>query len=92
MVSLIAFGLPGKLNIKQEPRVPPICLERIAVGTKVNEIALICSPKPSKILSQTAAVASGVTSRSAGPVPPVVTTTHQPISSTNSFIACSITC
>ena len=36
------------------------------------------SPKPGRSLSQTAAVASGVTSRLAGPVPPVVTTRQQP--------------
>ena len=37
----------------------------------------ICSPKPGISLSPTASVASGVTSRRAGPVPPVVSTRWQ---------------
>jgi len=37
---------------------------------------------PGIILAQTALVASGVTSRGAGPVPPVVTTRQQPSRST----------
>jgi hypothetical protein len=48
------------------------------VGTWRKEIARICSPNPGNILSQTASVASGVTSLGAGPVPPVVIITEQP--------------
>jgi hypothetical protein len=55
----------------------------------LSEIALICSPNPGSILSQTASVASGVTSRGAGPVPPVVMISEQP-SSDNSIKACSM--
>ena len=72
--SLIDFGLPGKLIIKLLPLRPAVCLDKIAVGTNFKDSVLISSPKPGIILSQTASVASGVTSRFAGPVPPVVTT------------------
>ena len=54
----------------------------------------ICSPKPGISLVATASVASGVTSRGAGPVPPVVSTRSQRASSTSSrraaeIVACS---
>ena len=80
-VSLIDLGDPGKLTIKQDPLVPAICLDRMAVGTYFREMDLILSPNPGKTLSQTAFVASGVTSLGAGPVPPVVKTREQPRSS-----------
>ena len=66
--------LPGRLTMSELPRMPAICRDRIAVGTKLSDTARISSPKPSRILSQIDSVASGVTSRFAGPVPPVVTT------------------
>src|SRR5687767_1007788 len=72
--SRMALGLPGRLTINELPRIPAIWRDRIAVGTNLSDTARISSPKPSRILSQTASVASGVTSRLAGPVPPVVTT------------------
>ncbi len=75
--SLIALGFPGRLRIKVLPLIPATCLERIAVGTYWRDAVLICSPKPGSIFSQTASVASGVTSRKAGPVPPVVMTRLQ---------------
>ena len=56
----------------------------IAVGTKRRLIWRICSPKPGISLSATASVASGVTSRLAGPVPPVVSTSGQRSTSTSS--------
>ena len=83
-VSLIDLGDPGKLTIKQDPRVPAICLDRMAVGTYFRDMDLILSPKPGRTLSQTAFVASGVTSLGAGPVPPVVKMRVQPSSSLNS--------
>ena len=43
-----------------------------------NEVDRMSSPKPGSNFSHTATVASGVTSRTAGPVPPVVTTRQQP--------------
>src|SRR5262249_50440513 len=75
--SRMALGLPGRLTISEWPRTPAICRDRIAVGTTFSETARISSPKPSRSLSQTASVASGVTSRRAGPVPPVVPTRQQ---------------
>src|SRR5574339_350371 len=68
----IALGLPGKFRTKVRLRMPAVCRERIAVGTYVRLFALINSPKPGNILLHTASVASGVTSRTAGPVPPDV--------------------
>jgi len=69
--------------------MPAVCRDSTAVGTCLSEIARICSPKPGNILSQTASVASGVTSLGAGPVPPVVMMSEQP-SSQSSINACSI--
>jgi hypothetical protein len=63
----------------------------MAVGTYFRLTARICSPNPGMTLSATASVASGVTSRGAGPVPPVVSTRLQPFRSTSSFSVASIT-
>ena len=60
--------------ISAKPRITATWRLRIAVGTKRRLIWRICSPKPGISLSATASVASGVTSRLAGPVPPVVST------------------
>src|SRR5215471_2728861 len=65
--------------------------DRIAVGTNSRLIRRICSPNPGKTLSATASVASGVTSRIAGPVPPVVSTRWQRSRSTSSTSVVSIT-
>ena len=60
---------------------PAVCLDRMAVGTPSRREALrISSPKPGKSLWQTFSMASGVTSRGAGPVPPVVTIRAHPLS------------
>src|SRR6202035_1631460 len=72
--SRMALGLPGRLTISDLPRMPAICRDRIAVGTTFSDTARMSSPKPSSSFSHTASVASGVTSRRAGPVPPVVHT------------------
>ena len=53
--------------------MPAVCRESIAVGTTFSEVARMSSPKPGIIFSHTCSVASGVMSRTAGPVPPVVT-------------------
>ena len=90
-VSLIALGWPGRLRISALPRITPTCRDRIAVGTNFRLICRICSPNPGISLSATASVASGVTSRCAGPVPPVVSTRWQPSPSTSSFSVASIT-
>lgn len=52
--------------------MPAVWRERMAVGTYVRLSLRISSPKPGSILEQTDSVASGVTSRTAGPVPPEV--------------------
>ena len=69
-VSAMALGWPGRLMISALPRITATWRDRIAVGTKVRLIWRICSPKPGMVLCATASVASGVTSRGAGPVPP----------------------
>ena len=88
--SSIAAGLPGRLMISVRPRLPASCRERIAVGTDCKDTARICSPNPGYKRSHTALVASGVTSRGDGPVPPVVTTSAHPVSSTSSRSVASI--
>ncbi len=90
-VSLIAFGWPGRLRISALPRITPTCRDRIAVGTYLRLTRRISSPKPGITLCATASVASGVTSRAAGPVPPVVSTSWQPATSTSSISVRSIT-
>ena len=82
-VSVMDLGWPGKLMIKHLPRMTATCLDKIAVGTKRRLICRICSPKPGISLSATASVASGVTSRGEGPVPPVVKTKAQPASTSS---------
>src|SRR5438874_7912623 len=68
-VSLIAFGWPGRFKISARPRMTPTWRDRIAVGTYLRLTCRICSPKPGRILCATDSVASGVTSRGAGPGP-----------------------
>src|SRR3990167_96893 len=77
-VSAIALGWPGRLMMRHWSRTTATWRERMAVGTKRRLIWRICSPKPGISLCATASVASGVTSRRAGPVPPVVSTRLQP--------------
>ena len=89
-VSAMDFGCPGRLTMSARPRMTAVWRDRMAVGTKRRLIWRICSPKPGITLSATASVASGVTSRGAGPVPPVVSTRSQPSASTSSFSAASI--
>jgi len=75
--SAIAVGLPGKVMMSDEPRIPAVWRDKMAVGIRPIETARIASPNPGSILVQTASVASGVTSRGDGPVPPVVMTNEQ---------------
>ena len=84
-VSAIALGCPGRLMIKALPRITATWRDRIAVATKLRLIWRICSPNPGITLCATASVASGVTSRGAGPVPPVVSTRSHFASSTSSI-------
>ena len=78
------LGCPGRLMMSVLPRMTAVCRDRMAVGTKFRLMARICSPKPGSSRSATARVASGVTSRGAGPVPPVVRIRWQPTSSASS--------
>src|SRR5262252_7564707 len=67
-------GLPGRFRIKLVPRVPHSARLSAANLVFFMPSARIRSAIPSTRRSQTARVASGVTSRNATPVPPVVTT------------------
>ena len=70
--------------------MPAVWRESIAVGTYFRLTWRISSPNPGIILSHTASVASGVMSRTAGPVPPVVTIKQHSCTSAISFNAASI--
>jgi hypothetical protein len=67
----MARGLPGRVTIRERPRTPAPCRDRMAVGTSDDEAARIASPNPGKSKSITAAIPSGVRSRGAGQVPPL---------------------
>src|SRR4030043_2486534 len=71
--SFTALGLPGRLTIKHLPRLPATARLSIASGLFFIVTILIASVKPGIVLSITASVASGVTSRGDNPVPPLVT-------------------
>ncbi len=86
----IAFGLPGKLIITVWFLMPAVCLDRMAVGTNCRLVLRINSPKPGIIFVHTASVASGVTSRSDGPVPPQVIIKQQFSTSAILISVCSI--
>src|SRR5437867_1437294 len=89
-VSRIDLGWPGNLMMSEPLRTTATWRDRIAVGTNSRLILRICSPNPGMSLSATASVASGVTSRGAGPVPPVVSTRWQPTRSASSTSVDSI--
>lgn len=65
----IALGVPGRLRMRVVPRTPAVARERIVVGTAAKFVMRMASPKPGRIFSQTAIVASGAMSPAAGPVP-----------------------
>ena len=88
--SVMARGLPGRLTISVRPRTPAIARDKIAVGTVAKLRIRIASPKPGSSFSSTSRVASGVTSRRAGPVPPVVITRVQASRSHSSRNAAAI--
>ena len=83
--SAIDFGRPGRLMMSDLPRITATWRLRIAVGTKARPIWRICSPKPGITLSATASVASA-SRRGAGPVPPVVSTSAQPASTSSTSV------
>ena len=61
------------------PRMPAAARESIARGVMARDAARMASGMPGVRRSQTARVASGVTSRGEKPVPPVVTTRAAPV-------------
>jgi hypothetical protein len=64
---------PGTFTISALPRTPQTPRLNTANGVSFSPSARICSANPSSNRVQTAQVASGVTSRTVRPVPPVVT-------------------
>ena len=90
----MALGWPGRFMIRAArsgvSRITATWRDRIAVGTNCRLIWRICSPKPGISLVPTLSVASGVTSRRAGPVPPVVRIRWQWFRSTMSIRVFSI--
>eukprot|EP00962_Isochrysis_galbana_P025599 scaffold7914_cov118-Isochrysis_galbana.AAC.6 len=64
--------------MRQRPRAPAADRERAARGSWRSAALMSSSERPGRGLDRTASVASGVTSRGARPVPPVVSTTLTP--------------
>ena len=77
----MAAGRPGRLTISVVPRTPAVCRDRMAVGTASRLARRIASPKPGLSRVIAARGPSGVRSRGAGPVPPVVSTRSAPSAS-----------
>ena len=67
-------GLPGRLTMSVRPRIPAIARETIASGDDAAVATRAASGMPGTWRSITRRVASGVTSRGATPLPPVVST------------------
>jgi hypothetical protein len=84
LFALLAHGFGLLIELLLGHRIHPVDLRIGSVGTLFKLTARINSPKPGIMRAHTAAVASGVTSRGEGPVPPVVTTRQQPRRSTSS--------
>src|ERR1051326_2310614 len=70
--SLTALGLPGRVIINVRPRGPATPRESMPKGVCWRLAIRIASAMPGASRSIMASVASGVTSRGARPVPPVV--------------------
>ena len=70
--SFTADGLPGRLMISVFPFTPATALEIIARGVFLSPLYLMASGMPGISRVIISSVASGVTSRGEGPVPPVV--------------------
>ena len=71
-----AAGEPGRLTTSVAPRRPATPRESSAWGVRVSASERIASAMPGASRSITVEVASGVTSRGAKPVPPVVNTSN----------------
>ena len=72
-LSRTAFGEPGRLTINVPERMPQTPREIMAIGVCLSVSLRMASARPGASRSITASVASGVLSRGAKPVPPVVT-------------------
>ena len=70
--SRTAFGEPGRLTISVPDRIPQTPREIMAIGVFLKVSMRIASARPGASRSITRRVASGVLSRGAKPVPPVV--------------------
>ncbi len=70
--------LPGRLITRASPRTAACARDRGAKRVFSSDRVLISSPNPGRRFVVTASVASGVTSLSAIPVPPVVITSRHP--------------
>ena len=77
-VSRAACGLPGRLMTNVRSRTPATARDNAAWGCRSRLALSIAAGIPGIILCNTAAVASGVTSLGAQPVPPVVSTRLHP--------------
>ncbi len=82
-----APGLPGRLTIRQPPTTPALPRDSAANGVSAAARARRCSAIPGASRSTTSSVASGVTSRGARPVPPVVSTSCEPTAARRSAAA-----
>ena len=76
-------GDPGRFTISVAPRRPAMPRESSACGVRAMASARTASARPGVSRSTTDRVASGVTSRGANPVPPVVRTTATPESASS---------
>ena len=88
--STAPLGLPGRLRIRLRPRVPQRARLRAENLVFLRPSERMSSGIPSTSRSQTARVASGVTSRADIPVPPVVSTSRACAHNVINF--CSIAC
>lgn len=68
MLSMQAFGLPGRLMMSVFPRITDTARESMALGVMAVEALRIASAIPGALRSATDKVASGVISREAKPV------------------------
>ena len=49
MVSLMAFGFPGRFNMSALPRNPAVCLDSTAVGTTLRHRSTLGTAKLSDV-------------------------------------------
>mmetsp|Transcript_9601 Transcript_9601/g.43735 ORF Transcript_9601/g.43735 Transcript_9601/m.43735 type:complete len:269 (+) Transcript_9601:75-881(+) len=77
--SAAALGRPGRLTTRHLSLIPATPRLSIACGSCANADAVIACAIPGTSLCSTDAVASGVTSLGAHPVPPVVNTRLHPV-------------